>query len=71
MATRIATRETPGILDYAQTERLVHKKAHSMEQVIKELIIASGTSLKLKFVTHGPYSNNIGSRLYLLDSETE
>ena len=34
-------------------------------------VIASGSSLKLKFVTHGPYSNNIGSRLYLLDSETE
>ena len=32
---------------------------------------SSGSALTLKFVTHGPYSNNIGSRLYLLDSETE
>lgn len=32
---------------------------------------SSGSSLKLGFVTHGPYSTNIGSRLYLLDSETE
>ena len=34
-------------------------------------VFASGSSLKLNFVTHGPYSKNIGSRLYLLDSETE
>ena len=34
-------------------------------------VMASGSSLKLKFVTHGPYSTNIGSRLYLLDSESE
>jgi cellulose 1,4-beta-cellobiosidase len=33
--------------------------------------MSSGSSLKLKFVTHGPYSTNIGSRLYLLDSESE
>ena len=34
-------------------------------------VTTSGSSLKLNFVTHGPYSVNIGSRLYLLDSETE
>ena len=34
-------------------------------------VSAAGTSLNLKFVTHGPYSENIGSRLYLLDSESE
>ena len=34
-------------------------------------ITASGSSVKLGFVTNGPYSKNIGSRLYLLDSETE
>ena len=34
-------------------------------------ISASGSSLRLNFVTHGQYSTNIGSRLYLLDSETE
>ena len=32
---------------------------------------ATGNSLKLGFVTHGPYSINVGSRLYLLDSESE
>ena len=32
---------------------------------------ASGSSLKLDFVTNGQYSKNIGSRVYLLDSETE
>ena len=34
-------------------------------------VSSSGSALTLKFVTHGPYSTNIGSRLYLLDSETE
>ena len=34
-------------------------------------VTTSGSSLKLNFVTHGPYSENIGSRLYLLDSESE
>ena len=34
-------------------------------------VISSGSSLKLNFVTHGPYSVNIGSRLYLMDSESE
>jgi cellulose 1,4-beta-cellobiosidase len=29
-------------------------------------ITTSGSALTLKFVTHGPYSTNIGSRLYLL-----
>jgi len=29
-------------------------------------VTTSGNSLNLKFVTHGPYSTNIGSRLYLL-----
>ncbi|KAK0466939.1 cellobiohydrolaseI [Desarmillaria tabescens] len=31
-------------------------------------ITTSGNALTLKFVTHGPYSTNIGSRVYLLDS---
>ena len=30
-------------------------------------VITSGSSVQLKFVTHGQYSNNVGSRLYLLD----
>ena len=34
-------------------------------------VYSAGTSLQLKFVTHGPYSTNIGSRLYLMDSDTE
>jgi len=34
-------------------------------------VISSGSSLRLNFVTHGPYSVNIGSRVYLLDSETQ
>ena len=34
-------------------------------------VFSSGSSLRLNFVTHGPYSENIGSRLYLLDSETQ
>ena len=34
-------------------------------------VSASGSALKLNFVTHGPYSTNIGSRLYLMESETE
>jgi cellulose 1,4-beta-cellobiosidase len=33
-------------------------------------IIAQGNSLTLKFVTHGPYSTNIGSRVYLLQSDS-
>jgi len=34
-------------------------------------ISTSGNSLDIKFVTHGPYSTNIGSRVYLLeDSDT-
>lgn len=32
---------------------------------------SNGDSLKLDFVTHGPYSINVGSRLYLLDSESQ
>lgn len=28
---------------------------------------AAGSTLRLNFVTHGPYSTNIGSRVYLLD----
>merc|ERR1712048_922800 len=32
---------------------------------------ASGSSLKLDFVTQGPYSKNVGSRTYLLDSSGE
>ncbi|SJL04080.1 related to 1,4-beta-D-glucan cellobiohydrolase A [Armillaria ostoyae] len=31
-------------------------------------ITTSGNALTLKFVTQGPYSTNIGSRVYLLDS---
>lgn len=31
---------------------------------------ASGSSLKLTFVTVGTYATNIGSRLYLMDSDT-
>ena len=34
-------------------------------------VSTSGSSLRLNFVTHGPYSTNIGSRLYLLDSESQ
>ena len=34
-------------------------------------ITSSGSSVKLNFVTQGPYSKNIGSRLYLLDSEDQ
>ena len=34
-------------------------------------VTTSGSSLRLNFVTHGPYSTNIGSRLYLLESETQ
>ena len=34
-------------------------------------VISSGSSIRLNFVTHGPYSTNIGSRLFLLDSESE
>ena len=30
-------------------------------------VTAAGSSLRLNFVTHGPYSTNIGSRVYLLD----
>ncbi|KAH9932018.1 cellobiohydrolaseI [Epithele typhae] len=31
-------------------------------------ITTSGNALTLKFVTHGPYSTNIGSRVYLMDT---
>lgn len=34
-------------------------------------ITASGNSLKLGFVTKGPYSTNIGSRVYLLEGENQ
>lgn len=34
-------------------------------------ITTSGNALTLKFVTHGPFSTNIGSRVYLMASETE
>ena len=34
-------------------------------------VTTSGSSIKLNFVTHGPYSTNIGSRLFLLESENE
>jgi len=32
-------------------------------------ITTSGNALNIKFVTHGPYSTNIGSRVYLLQSD--
>ena len=32
-------------------------------------ITTSGNALTLKFVTHGPYSTNIGSRVYLLSQD--
>lgn len=32
-------------------------------------VTTSGNSLSLKFVTQGPYSTNIGSRMYLMESE--
>jgi len=34
-------------------------------------IQASGNSLSLGFVTHGPYSTNIGSRVYLMQSQSQ
>lgn len=34
-------------------------------------ITSDGTTLKLGFVTHGPYSTNIGSRVYLLAGQNE
>jgi len=34
-------------------------------------VSSDGQTLTLKFVTHGPYSTNIGSRLYLLQSNTQ
>ncbi|KAL7285504.1 hypothetical protein ACG7TL_000605 [Trametes sanguinea] len=34
-------------------------------------ITTSGNQLSLKFVTHGPYSTNIGSRVYLMDSSDQ
>jgi cellulose 1,4-beta-cellobiosidase len=34
-------------------------------------ITTSGNALTLKFVTDGPYSTNIGSRVYLMESDTK
>jgi cellulose 1,4-beta-cellobiosidase len=34
-------------------------------------VTSDGTTLTLGFVTHGPYSTNIGSRLYLLGSQSQ
>ncbi|PFH51627.1 glycoside hydrolase family 7 protein [Amanita thiersii Skay4041] len=34
-------------------------------------ITSSGSQLTLKFVTHGPFSTNIGSRVYLLESASK
>jgi cellulose 1,4-beta-cellobiosidase len=34
-------------------------------------VTATGNALNLKFVTKGPYSSNIGSRLYLMASESK
>merc|ERR1712100_345268 len=33
-------------------------------------VTASGSDLKLGFVTQGPYSKNVGSRNYLMEDET-
>jgi len=33
-------------------------------------VTSTGTALNLRFVTHGPFSTNIGSRLYLLQDDT-
>jgi cellulose 1,4-beta-cellobiosidase len=33
-------------------------------------VTTTGTALNLKFVTNGPYSTNIGSRLYFMDTDT-
>jgi cellulose 1,4-beta-cellobiosidase len=33
-------------------------------------IASTGSALTLKFVTHGPYSTNIGSRVYLMADDT-
>ena len=33
--------------------------------------VSNGNELELKFVTQGPYSKNIGSRTFLLDSSHE
>jgi cellulose 1,4-beta-cellobiosidase len=33
-------------------------------------ITSTGTALTLKFVTHGPYSTNIGSRVYLMANDS-
>jgi len=33
-------------------------------------VTTTGTALNLKFVTHGPYSTNIGSRLYYLQDDS-
>jgi len=34
-------------------------------------IVSNGNSINLKFVTRGPYSTNIGSRVYLLNSDNQ
>lgn len=34
-------------------------------------VTAGGNSLKLQFVTNGPYSKNIGSRLYLMENDNK
>jgi cellulose 1,4-beta-cellobiosidase len=34
-------------------------------------VSTSGNSLNLKFVTQGPYSKNIGSRMYLMETESK
>ena len=34
-------------------------------------ITSTGSALTLKFVTHGPYSTNIGSRVYLMADDTK
>jgi cellulose 1,4-beta-cellobiosidase len=34
-------------------------------------VSTSGNSLSLGFVTQGPYSKNVGSRMYLMESDTK
>lgn len=34
-------------------------------------VTTTGDSMSLKFVTSGPYSRNVGSRMYLMESDTK
>jgi cellulose 1,4-beta-cellobiosidase len=33
------------------------------------MVLTDGNTLTLRFVTQGPYSKNIGSRMYLMDDD--